>query len=267
MDTITAIKRTKKGCFITVNEEKEIWFEESLIDKYSLYEGINLNINDILTENAPFAYEKAMDMSFSYLSYCARSEKKIQTYLSTKKFDEDTVGAVIKRLKELNYINDENYIKGYIRQKLISNPVGKKNIIEALKNEGLNEDLILKITNEQYPYEAQYENALNLVNKIFSKNRFEFIKKIKQKAYSTALRKGFDKEITINAINEVCSNFSQGESEKEKQKKKIEEKTIKLLKKNTPFYTVYSKIYTEFIQKGADPEIIKEVLDKYKSLP
>lgn len=265
MNIITKIKRTKKGTFIILDEEKEVWIEDSLIEKFLLNEKSEIEYEQIAKENYPFAYEKAMDMSFTYLSYCARSEGKMRSYLCDKKFDEDVVESVINRLKELSYIDDEAYIKGYIRQKLVSNLVGKKVIIDSLIKEGLKESLVEKIVDESYSIEEEYENALTLIKKVFTKNKSLFIRDIKEKAYTTALRKGFDSSNIKDVINEVSNDFSQNEEDFEAQREKIKTKIDKLIKKGTEFNKVYQKVYSEFLSKGADSSMIKEILEEYRN--
>ena len=67
---------------------------------------------------------------FRFLSFRSRTEKEMRDYLCKHDLPED----IVFRLKELNYINDTDYIKNYIRSRT---PRSKKLLEFELLKKGI----------------------------------------------------------------------------------------------------------------------------------
>jgi regulatory protein len=88
-----------------------------------------------------------MKMSIDYLSKKLRTEHEITEKLS-KHYDSDLIHRVIDRLKEMDLLNDTNYVSCYIRDRSKLNPMGRIRIRLELMQKGIPEDLIEK--NEEF---------------------------------------------------------------------------------------------------------------------
>ena len=75
---------------------------------------------------------KALDRAFFYLSKQDRSANQVRRFLAKKDFDEQTVEAVIDRLEELGYLNDERYA-----QRLVEANIGAKSSAKAAAKQKL----------------------------------------------------------------------------------------------------------------------------------
>ncbi len=62
-------------------------------------------------------YEKAKNQVFRFLSYRERSEKEVKDYLQRKGYTIDVIEKVIKRMKELNYLDDRRFAKLWVKNR------------------------------------------------------------------------------------------------------------------------------------------------------
>ena len=83
-------------------------------------------------------YNKAL----KFLSYRPRSEKEIRDKLKKKKASEETINKIILRLKENNFINDEEFVRWWIEQRTNFKPRSLRLIKMELKQKGIGQELI-----------------------------------------------------------------------------------------------------------------------------
>ena len=92
-----------------------------------------------------------MNKALSYLSKFSTTESKLRSNLSSysekffseirKEFLQNEINSVLKRCKELGYINDETYAKNKI-EKFINTGKSKKYIIVKLQSYGIRGEII-----------------------------------------------------------------------------------------------------------------------------
>src|SRR3989344_6604171 len=93
---------------------------------------------DVSLGEAGKFYNKAL----KFLSYRPRSEKEIRDKLKKKKASEETINKIILRLKENNFINDEEFVRWWIEQRTNFKPRSLRLIKMELKQKGVSNDLI-----------------------------------------------------------------------------------------------------------------------------
>ena len=90
--------------------------------------------------------DKAKQLAYFYLKFRARTEKEMRDFLKRKmekfKYSEDDIDGAITHLKELNYINDLEYIENYVRSKTNLKPQGVTRLKFDLKRKGIPDDLL-----------------------------------------------------------------------------------------------------------------------------
>lgn len=60
-------------------------------------------------------YSSAWERALKYLVTRPRTEKQIRDYLTSKHYEESEVEETIERLKAANYVNDDNFARGFAR--------------------------------------------------------------------------------------------------------------------------------------------------------
>lgn len=151
-------------------------------------------------------FEKFYNSALKFLSYRPRSEKEVRDRLRIKIKDlriKDTgqlIDDVIEKLKKQRFINDEEFARLFVENRLRFKPRSSRLIQIELKQKGIDPETI---NNLQLTIDSDLEQAKKLAEK-----RIERLKGLdKQKIYEKLGRylasKGFGWDIIKSSIDEV----------------------------------------------------------------
>lgn len=132
-------------------------------------------------------YIKARSKAIKYIMYKLRTEYEVRNKLIELGFNEDIITKVISDLIELEYINDDEYVKKFIESNKKSKKISKSMIKLKLRDKGIDIAIIDKYFNENDSDEIDTIKNM-LLKKHFSSN-LEYEEKNKIIAY--CVRKGF----------------------------------------------------------------------------
>ncbi len=133
-----------------------------------------------------------------------KTEKEVRDKLILKGYEDNSINKSIEFLKEYNFINDNNYTKAFISDKLKSQ--GSHKIKYTLIQKGISKD---KIEEELFNLDKENEKniALNLAKKkldiIKKKENDNF--KISGKLYRYLISKGYGYDVTSEVVKEIMS--------------------------------------------------------------
>ena len=200
---ITAIEKQKKDKRYNIFIDGEFAFGvyEDTLGKYGLRK------NDELDEKKIKEIKKSDEINFgkrvayTYLSHQPRTEKEICNKLKQKKITEKSIEEIIKKLKELKFINDEEYAIQYLESRLERNPQGKRILEIKLIKKGINRELIKEILAEKYNPQTETEKALEVLKKYKKKVKAKDKYDLKRKCFAHLLSRGFEYDV----INEALS--------------------------------------------------------------
>lgn len=147
-------------------------------------------------------YTKAKDKAYKFLGYKARSEKEVRDKLTKENYPQEIIDRIIELFKHYNYINDENYTKAYINNRIKFKPQAKRMLKYELAQKGIDSDTIENIIDSSNIDETDI--AINLLQKRL-KNKKDIEQKEKQRIYNYMLRRGFDYETINKAFKEVLN--------------------------------------------------------------
>lgn len=159
------------------------------------------------------AFEKLYQKTLRFLTFRPRSEKEIRDYLKKKSSLakasggqesnelEAVINSIIKKLKEQNFINDEEFTKWWIEQRTKIKPRAEKIIKFELLQKGIDKVLvedILKSSNI-----SEFDKAKDLVLRKIK--RYEKLDRNKQyeKMSRFLASKGFDWDTIKEVIDQV----------------------------------------------------------------
>ncbi|HEX9026544.1 MAG TPA: recombination regulator RecX [Clostridium sp.] len=133
-----------------------------------------------------------------------KTEKEVRDKLILKGYEENSINKSIEFLKEYNFINDNNYTKAFISDKLKSQ--GSQKIKYTLIQKGISKDKI-----EEELSNLNKENEKNIALNL-AKKKLDIIKKkendnfkISGKLYRYLVSKGYGYDVTSEVIKEVMS--------------------------------------------------------------
>lgn len=152
------------------------------------------------------SYDKLMQYALRILSKKRYTnfemQKKLALYANTrKKTNEEDVSLVLERLKELNYIDDEKFIKDYISTRIRLKPRGKALLKRELKFKGISKELLDKVF-ENIEFDEDNLAIEQLARRSSKWSNFDQnIQKIK--AYRFLYSHGFNREAIYKALRSI----------------------------------------------------------------
>jgi regulatory protein len=207
---IIALKKTGKDVHIVFESGEELVLRYELYVKNGLRKGDNLDDDKIDLINRENKIFLAKERAFNILSKRNNSTGEIKRKLIQRKFDKDTAESVVNELAASGFLNDEQFAKEYVEEKLKLNAVGLNKICSELYSKGINKGIIESVLSEKSDAD-EYENAIKLAAKKMKSSVIKNVeaKKQKQKLYSFLLSKGFD----YSTIDMVIKKIFTGEEE------------------------------------------------------
>ncbi|MDK7376571.1 RecX family transcriptional regulator [Peptoniphilus harei] len=188
---ISNISFEKKKFHVSFDNGEEIKISEDTLVNFGLYKG--QEVEEDFVENLKFEDEKSEALLLSY-KFLQRNKTKQQLvdYLYKNKIQRDIIDIILPILEEKKYLNDEDYARRYLSDALNIKKYGKIKTRYMLMSKGIDKKIIEKVM-EDYDYELEYMNALELIEKRISKDETD--PKIINSAKNYLQGRGFEFEI------------------------------------------------------------------------
>lgn len=154
-------------------------------------------------------YRKLVNNALRFVSLRLRSRKEILVYLETKLHRShttapDVVEAVMRRLEELGYINDEAFAEWVTQGRTGRKPKGKRSIEQELTQKGVSRDIIDRvIAHTMIGERSEKDLAINLARKKLPLWRTEPHLIQKRKLADLLSRRGFSSETVWGVVDEL----------------------------------------------------------------
>ncbi len=204
--TITDLKeQVKDDTRVNVYINEKYVFSISKLDVafYHLKVGeeITDKTYDEIFENVVLA--KAKMTAMSYLSYKDRSKKEVIRKLKEKGYTREVTKQTLKFLISYGYINDLEFSKKFVKQRVNSKGYGKFKVVRELREKGIADEIIERVT--ENIGESEEEMALVLARKK-AKNLDLSEYKDKQKLFAYLQRRGYSFEIIKRVLEKLNKN-------------------------------------------------------------
>lgn len=206
---ISKITRQKQlsdryNIFTIKNGKEEYVFsvDESILIKYHLQKGMELD--SLLLSEIQFNDEirKGYNQAVNYLAKVKRTEMEVGNFLKTKIEGDFIIAEVITKLKEMKFIDDEDYAYSYVRTQKNTTDKGPDVIKREMKEKGIAHQLI-QTSIKEISYDEQLTSAKKIAAKLVASNKKESKRMLMQKVEQTLRRKGHHSSI----IQEVKSEL------------------------------------------------------------
>ena len=160
----------------------------------------NKEIQQLIKENE---FSKVYDRVLKFLSFRPRSEKELSDWFTKKQVGEETKKLVWKKLQSLGYINNEEFAKWWIEQRMTFRPMGKYAIARELKQKSVSSHLISQYLNILVSKSSEYDLAKKAAEKKMKVYKNLPSLEFRQKLSAFLARRGFSWE----TIGEVVNSF------------------------------------------------------------
>lgn len=205
MGKITKIevqKRNKERVNVYIDNVYTFSAYSELIYKENLKVNSEVDEEKLLRIAQKENVSKCKETALRIIERSYKTEKEMQNKLIEKGYDSESVGIAINFLKEYNFINDNNYVKMYIKDRISTQ--GKQKIKYSLIRKGISDDIIEEFL-EDIESEDEKSAAIELAKKKYkSISRIETDRfKLWNKLCRYLVGRGYDYSVSKEVVNEV----------------------------------------------------------------
>ncbi len=241
---IVSYTRSKNGLYkVRLDDDSYLLIHEELILKYELL--LKKEISDSLKEKI---YEEnknylVYDEAVKYLSRKMRNIHQMEEYLKKKEYGEEMVSGVIELLIKQGYLNDLNYSKAFVHDKISLSNYGPSKIKQELRKDAIKEEYI-HIALETFTSKLEEERIAKLIHKAIKTNHTKGKSFLKQKVLNDLMNLGYSKNKIVSYLYLI------DDMDDEDIKKKEYEKLYSKLSKKYSGVELEIKIKQRLYQKG-----------------
>jgi regulatory protein len=153
--------------------------------------------------------DKAYRYALRFLTFRPRSASEVEKRLFIKGFSAVTIASVIDRLTGEGCLDDAEFARAWVRDRLALKPKGKRALVAELKAKGVAAE-----TAESTVEETLTEDEEELARRAFRgfKRRLEKGSPgdAKKRTYTFLMRRGFPSDIAVRLSNEARESVSRG---------------------------------------------------------
>lgn len=262
MKTITKIatqKKTTNRFNIYLDHQYAFSVSEDILIRYHLHKGLELTETDIEKIQQADDRHRYYVMAIRYLSYRMRTEQEVRQYFRTKDVHPEVVEDMIDRLHREKLLNDEEFAKAFVRDRIQQTTKGPLIIKKELMEKGVSTSIIEKVI-ENYSYEKQLEKASKFAEKqLRRQSKHSYQKRLDQLKVKMTQR-GFSQTIVNDVIQTL--NFEK-DTEEEYHTLVIQaDKLYEKYRKKHDGFELIQKLRAALYRRGFDAEAINKYVEK-----
>ena len=157
-----------------------------------LHVGQTVTLDEIEDYDVKMRLQEAKDAAFKLLSFRMRSIAEMRKRLKEKSFSQIEIDHVIDKLTKLNYLNDVEFGKAFVKEKIKNKKIGPKAIKSELFPHQLSPDFVDELIESVYKkYKINDLITFHLKRKKIKKNT-QMNKSDLSRLNNYLLRKGFE---------------------------------------------------------------------------
>ncbi len=206
----TSKQRFKKNFYTVLLEDgRRISCSDDIMVKYGISPGVDLDDNTLSLFIMEAQRSQAMDGALRLLSLQARSRKELADKLKAKKYDPAVIEAVLKRIAELGYLNDDTYARNRVSA-LIAQGKGPALITFDLRRKGIASAVVNDLLAEasRQPGQDPLYRVRDAAKKYLRRLKEEDPRVIARKLTGFLARRGFEIEDVRKILRELRTDQS-----------------------------------------------------------
>jgi regulatory protein len=137
-----------------------------------------------------------------YLAYRSRSEAEIRSYLLRRGYQPDVGDRVLKKLRSLNYVDDESFARNWAVAKAQSRGYGPKRIEQELTTKGIVPSVIREVIRETLDHREEKTQAKKLLAKRFQREDFRDPKTLRR-AIAFLQHRGYSDQVISDLLRDA----------------------------------------------------------------
>ena len=205
------VKKDEKNVTVCFDNDEVLFLALDIFYKNGLKK------NDQISEDRFFSLIKENKLfhikqrAFSYLGRRQHSTSELRIKLKQKGYETELINEVLDDLKQKNYLDDIEFAKAYVEEKIKLKLWGEQKLRSELIKRGIKSDIISDVLRNIISDENQLNNALILATKKYHtlSNRNLDRKVIKQKLITFLNSRGYN----FDVIKEICDELIKEENQ------------------------------------------------------
>ncbi|MGH2693466.1 MAG: regulatory protein RecX [Actinomycetota bacterium] len=160
-----------------------------------------MELSSKLAEAPPGAYRDCMERAGKWLALRPRTRAELGGRLLDSGFAPDVVDAALSRLQELGLVNDLEYARSWVEERIARRPVGGDALVHELTGKGIERE-----TAEQAVAEVagdETERAREAASSLLPKVARYPLSDQGARLLQNLLRRGFPEEVAVEAVRAV----------------------------------------------------------------
>jgi regulatory protein len=197
MPEITRVRERRGRARIFVDGEFWAEIDADVAVERGLREGAALGLEELEAARAKGERALAMNRALHFLGYRARSRSEVRDRLRRYGYGEDTVGAVIGRLEELGYLDDEEFARTVVREK--ARRYGPRRVSADLRRSGVDAELAQGIVEEEFAERSEVEAARSAAARRYNRRGSDAEAR---RVYGFLMRRGYSADVCAEVARE-----------------------------------------------------------------
>jgi len=192
---ILSIKRSTRyndRIIVKLDDKSVFRVPEDVFVLNPFHVGETVTLDEIDNYDVKMRLQEAKDAAFKLLSFRMRSIAEMRKRLKEKSFSQIEIDHVIDKLTKLNYLNDVEFGKAFVKEKIKNKKIGPKAIKSELFPHQLSPDFVDELIESVYKkYKINDLITFHLKRKKIKKNT-QMNKSDLSRLNNYLLRKGFE---------------------------------------------------------------------------
>jgi len=205
---IERCRRERSRYDVYIDEKPALRISDTLLVKWGIFAGMELDETTFEEFASAEKRESAYQQALNFLSYRPRSSREVLDKLAGKRFDRDVAVQVVDLLKDQHYLNDVEFARMFVRDRLKGKPMGRSLLRKKLMEKGISFQLSDRVLKEYVTDEDEEAAAKALLARKLraSATRFSKMDSLTRQRRLTEylLQRGFSFEIaskTARSLN------------------------------------------------------------------
>jgi regulatory protein len=197
MPEITRVRERRGRARIFVDGEFWAEIDADVAVERGLREGAALALEELEVARVAGERALAMNRALHFLGYRARSRSEVRERLRRYGYGEETVRAVIGRLEELGYLDDEEFARTVVREK--ARRYGPRRVSADLRRSGVDTELAQGIVEEEFAERSEVEAARSAAARRYNRGGSDAEAR---RVYGFLVRRGYSADVCAEVARE-----------------------------------------------------------------
>jgi regulatory protein len=197
MPEITRVRERRGRARIFVDGEFWAEIDADVAVERGLREGATLALAELEVARVAGERALAMNRALHFLGYRARSRSEVRERLRRYGYGEETVRAVIGRLEELGYLDDEEFARTVVREK--ARRYGPRRVSADLRRSGVDAELAQDIVEEEFAERSEVETARSAAARRYNRRGSDAEAR---RVYGFLVRRGYSADVCAEVARE-----------------------------------------------------------------